>query len=434
VTDKDPIDGIANDVSYQTAGDAEAGLIGAYNALLVFEYMGLNYLALTEVNTDNVTYTGNDVNYVQLDNNNAAAENTVVADLWDRIFRGVNWCNYLIVRVPGIQDPAIESVRNRILGEAYFLRAFHYHTLVNIWGGVPIVTELLTSFDQNVIYPARSTPDEVYAFIIEDLKKAEEMLAGYPVLTGRASQWAVKALLAKVYLEKGEWALAADKAAEVINSKQYSLTPQYSTIFTNENSSESIFEVQFDNVNQSVLAAFHLPVSLGGSRFFAPSDTLLKRYEAKDSLRKTTSVKLDKANTPYSTKYPRITTKDDNLIVSRLADVLLMRAEALAQLSYPSEEALGLLNQVRKRAGLTEWVPEDVPDQLSFLTALYRERQVELAFEGQRRFDLVRMSRQEAFREQALQALGISDPDRILLPIPRYDLDLNSNLEQNPGY
>jgi hypothetical protein len=124
-------------------------------------------------------------------------------------------------------------------------------------------------------------------------------------------------------------------------------------------------------------------------------------------------------------KYSRGGTKDDNIIVFRLAEVLLAKAEALAETSYPSADALKLLNEVRRRAGLTAINPATIAD---FRTALYKERRLELCFEGHEWFDIVRTGRLQA-------VLGITDNNKSIWPIPSVEIARNPKLQpQNPGY
>ena len=130
-------------------------------------------------------------------------------------------------------------------------------------------------------------------------------------------------------------------------------------------------------------------------------------------------------NADYVKKYSRGNTRDDNVIVFRLAEVLLSKAEALAEISYPDQEAIDLLNEVRRRAGLGTVDPADLD---AFRTALYNDRRLELSYEGHEWFDLVRTNRLGV-------VLGISDPNKSIWPVPAAEILRNPNLKpQNPGY
>jgi hypothetical protein len=268
----------------------------------------------------------------------------------------------------------------------------------------------------------RNTAAEVYAQIEQDLEEAATLLPAARNV-GRATQPAANALLARVYLDEGKNTQARDKATSVIANASFSLVANYRDLFTNKNSSESIFELQYSINNQNSLAFWFFPQALGGRYGFAPSPALFNAYEANDR-RRDASIAVS-GNSRYGNKWYRIANGDDNVIVVRLAEMYLIRAEANARLGAAADVVRADINVVRARAGLAA-LPTTVTSQTALLDAILQERRVELAMEGFRFFDLRRYG-----RAQSVLAIAA---DKLLLPIPQIEIDVNSNLTQNPGY
>ncbi|MBC7922607.1 MAG: RagB/SusD family nutrient uptake outer membrane protein, partial [Ferruginibacter sp.] len=216
--------------------------------------------------------------------------------------------------------------------------------------------------------------------------------------------------------------------------KQFSLLPDYRAVFETKNSAESIFEVQFDAVNSNSLSFFFYPTNLGGRNEVGPrgiGSNLEAAYEAGDR-RKNASISprvvVDGRTIPegIGIKYYRPGTGEDNVRVIRLAEMYLTGAEALAQLdNIPG--SLALLNEVRQRAGLPAILAAGVADKSALLDRIANERRVELAMEGHRWFDLIRTGK-------AQSVLGITDPNKLLFPIPQRETINNPVIGQNPGY
>ena len=198
-----------------------------------------------------------------------------------------------------------------------------------------------------------------------------------------------------------------------------------------ENSAESIFEVSFDNITQGQYAFFYFPGSRGGRNEVGPlGTTLLTAYETGDQRRPASisdgTFQVSGLAIPANVgiKYTKAGTGEDNFRVIRLAEVILISAEAKARIGTDLAGARALLNRVRTRAGLPA---STAATQAALLTAIEQERRVELAFEGHRWFDLIRFGR-------AQTVLSITDGRRLLLPIPFREITNNKNITQNPGY
>jgi tetratricopeptide (TPR) repeat protein len=386
---------------------------------------------------------------------------------WNTLYKAVRRANLVIEKVPLIEMN--ESLKNRYVGEAKFLRAFFYFDLVRAWGGVP----KLTGVDP-VVLP-RSSADEIYALIIEDLEYAISVLpekSEYPAADlGRATKGAAKALLAKVYLFRGDFARAASYALEVINSGEYGLEPVFADANSvyGEQGVESVFEVaafgaeglenggnQYGNV-QGVRGTPNR-----GWGFNRPTKSLRDDFEPGDPRLDATVIFLgevldgvliagdgatpdlttdshgqeeiecynQKVWTPGNTVPPSF---GHNRRFIRYAEVLLIAAEALNETDNQAQ-ALIYLNQVRARArqGNVGVLPDITETNKNALRdIILHERRVELALEGHRFWDLIRTNKAAT----VLGPLGFVAGKHELLPIPQTEIDLTQGvLTQNPGW
>lgn len=404
---------------------------------------------------------------VNLANFTVGTDNQGVLDLWRGPWPGILRSNIVLSVAPGLDIN--EDIKNRSMGEAYFLRAHYYFILVRYFGDVPLVTEPQnTSSD---LYPSRTSKEEVYAQIISDLQNAIELLPPKQEYSdtdkGRASKGAAMGMLAKVYLTRGNWQGVVDLSTQ-LEGMGYSLNTNYADNFNpqTENSQESLFEIQYaanggydfwSNENQcSWTSTFMGPRSsgmvAGAYGWNQPTQEFVDSYETGD-LRKAATVLYDGcpdfAGIAYDPSYsftgynvrkflvpqsiaPTFDSSPLNFPVLRYADVLLMKAEALNEMGQ-TQQAEAPLNQVRNRAGLDNIASG--MSQADFRLAVLKERRIELAFEGQRWFDLIRVNSGQ-YGLDFLHNIGKTNAtDRnLLLPIPQIEIDRNPNLTQNPGY
>ena len=237
---------------------------------------------------------------------------------------------------------------------------------------------------------ARNTREEVFARIIQDLEAAATLLPAAKD-PGRATKGAANALLAKAYLESGNYAQARDKATTLISDPSYGLTDDFGTVFTTKHSEESIYELHFTVNNGNSLAFWFFPQDIGGRWGFSPTEELYNLYGPTDS-RRDASMRIS-ASKRYIYKYSRLSTGDDNLFLLRLAEMYLIRAEANARLGASDATVLADINIVRNRSGAT---PVSASGQATLLDAVLNERRLELAFEGHRFFDLRRLGMAQA--------------------------------------
>jgi hypothetical protein len=209
----------------------------------------------------------------------------------------------------------------------------------------------------------------------------------------------------------------------VIASNTYELVTTFRDLFETKNSSESILELQYSINNTNSLAFWFFTQALGGRWGFSPSQDLFDAYEAGDP-RRDASIGLSDGDR-FGNKYFRITNEDDNVMVLRLAEMYLIRAEANMRLGGAAADVRADIDVVRARAGLAP-LPASVSGQAALTDAILQERRVEFAMEGHRFFDLRRLGRAE-------QILALAS-NRLVFPVPQVERDVNPNLAQNPGY
>lgn len=426
---------------YKIPSDAESGLIGCYDALQPDSYYGFDMQTYGDVTSDNAFAGGDNPANIQQDQFNTSPTNSNITRSWNQIYQAIGRTNDVIDNVSKMDASIfVGSRRNEIIGEAKFLRGLHYFNLVRIFGPVPLVTAQVKDTKPESINAGNSTIEAIYNQIIEDLSDA---IVSLPVdnATGRATKGAAQGLLAKVYLTNRNWAKAAELTLDVKNLNKYRLVNNYDNLWSGKNTVESLFEVQYTGGNEgNVMPDLFLPFPLATFEFLkfsTPTEDMIAAYEPNDT-RKASSIIF--ANQYYGANFPHVYkyrnaagfAAPTNVPVLRYADVLLMRAEALNEISYPNTEALSLFNEIRNRAGLT--TPKtfvDYPSQAAFRTAIAKERRVELAFEGHRWFDLLRTGTAISTLQGRYPAINAN---KLLYPIPQEQIDRNPNLKQNPGY
>lgn len=322
-------------------------------------------------------------------------------------------------------------------GEALFLRAYAYFYLVNCWGRVPLILTTDVNSNRSAL---QSEPEVVYEQVVIDLQEARERLGTAYAGSGkvRANRAAATALLARVYLYRGEWALAEEMATELIDSGQYTPLGPLEVVFT-ENSRGSILQLATE-YGYTTEASQVIPQSATARPSYYFTDAFYESFEP-DDLRKlmwisTNEVYIEEGKMVYH--YPHKYKKNapdasewENLVVLRIAEQYLIRAEARAHQDKLAgkDAALVDLNTVRQRAGL---LPIEATNKVEVLQAIVDERRHELFFENaDRLFD---MRRRGVLDEVMADAKPTWVPSAVWLPIPLADTRTNPNLNQNNGY
>lgn len=433
--DVSPTDAIPAEEVFKSKKGLDGALVGAYQVLQSASVYQ-DAVLFADLAADNLIHIGTKKEYRQISDNRILPENAYNEGIWNRSFDGINRANNIIEYIDNVAD-ITEYDKENILGQTYFLRAFNYFNLVKYFGGVPIKQKPTLAATDDELLNGRATESETYQFITSDLLKAESLLEGK---SWSGSIWissgAVKALLARVYLYRHIYDSAAMKAAEVLNMN-YSLEENdYPSIFTDQaGNNEIIFRVQFaedDAING--IPDWTLPAGRFEVAAYTNYDKTASVADAfsNSDLRKQITV-IDTTDVFYCNKYQDLLTDKDHVIFIRLAEMYLIRSEALNELAYVADgEAFNLLNAIRLRAGLPELTALDLIDQNAFRLAIEKERRLEFAFEGHRLFDLKRTGR----INQVLPDLGTLKKANWLFPIPQSELDANNHpeMQQNTGY
>ena len=386
-------------------------------------------------------------------------QNAAMQEIWTMHYKTITIANIAIERIPLIEMNT--NLRNRLIGEARFLRGLMYFNMVRMFGKVPLVLKELEP-----LRPPVATVDAIYAQIHSDLDAAEAVLPpSYDPGNGRgrATNGAALALHAKVYLTQKNFPKAAEKSKAVIETGRYDLWEDFAAAFklANRGGKEAVFSVGFGDANGAIIfwevgqfLVRLLPRELSeegvinaqGWQF--PTVQLYNSFDQNDRRRAVTFVtEIHKANgsvetiRPYIQKYwdrvaePKGNESSQDFPVIRYADVLLMYAEAANEIDQPLE-AHKYINMVRKRARFDGAVYRNtLPDYVGlnkadFRAAVLKERRFELTAEGHRWFDLARTGTLEALVPQAKPGVTPA-PRHYLFPVPQAERDLNSNLTQN---
>jgi hypothetical protein len=424
VLDVQPQSAIPAELAFKDKEGIEKGILGAYASFQDLSYYGRSYLIFSDLAADNLDHPSDATaqEYAQVDNNVILPENASVEGIWSSAYAGINAANSVMEHIPTITGMS-DGEKNQAMGELHFIRALNHFNLMNYFGAIPIKTTVTSG--STVFDVKRSPVADVYTQIIADLTVAEKNLAVSDVKI-RASRYAATALLARVYLYQGNYAQAKAKATEVINRDAYKVLPNFAAVFADQ-TDESIFEIDFTALRRNRIAEYNIPKSMHGRREVSPSADLLASFEAGDMRPDTTIALSPDDKLPYSTKYDDLATGEDNVIVLRLPEMYLIRAEAEAKLEGDIDAIRADIDVVRKRAKLNSVAGGDY---VTLLRAIERERRAEFAFEGHRWFDLVRTKR-------AVDVLvKVTNVRQTLFPIPLSEIITNRDpgMEQNPGY
>lgn len=396
--------------------------------------------------------------------------NGTVSGLWNLNYEGIFRANQAIDHIPGIEKMD-EDEKARLVGEAKFLRAYFYFSLVTNFLNVPLITSVPE--DNSEYSQPQAKPEETWAQIEKDLKEAAAVLpATYDADNlGRVTKGAARGYLGKSYLYQKKWQEAADTFKQIIDSKTYALLPDYMNVFREDHdfSEESLLEINYakgsfkGNSLETPRNYEEAPSEAGGWYECFPNQFLfdemmkektitgkpdpriyatiiwkeggLKYYgETYDGLfgpdatkrawAKYNEWELDHHLSEYSGK---------NVRLLRYSDVLLMHAEALNNLNRTAE-AVTFVNKVRNRAKLVSLLPVTTKENLA--KEIEHQRLIELADEGSRFYDLVRWGtvKENLVAHNALGAENFVKGKHEYLPIPLTELQTNTKVKQNPGY
>ena len=459
-----------------------------YNTILTAHFF------LGDISTDDAWKGGgSEADYTpgqELQNFTVTTTNDIVGYLWSSAYTVINRCNIVIDKAP--QATGDKDLLARYVLEAKFLRGWMYFKLVTIYGGVPLI---LNDLLPGQILVPRASDAEIFDQIYKDLTDAAALpqKSGYAATDeGRATSGAAWSLMGKSYLFQENFAKAEEAFSKVVTSGEYQLATEFNSNFqyAHKNGTESVWEVQFKVIPGTTYPAtgnqlvqfFASRTTEGGYGFDCPTQDLWDAYDPDDPrLTYTFILNGDRFNGDNYDQDNRISPSgyhsrkifvrtaergnvpgsvDKDWVVIRYADVLLMYAEALNENGKPAE-ALTYLNMVRQRARNSSpmdperekqvYVPPTNPatslpdvtttDKTMLRDAIWKERRLELAMEGHRRFDLVRQKRfgevMHAFaaKYNANKGKLFENGRDYLLPIPSNEVLLSQGkITQNTGY
>lgn len=447
---------------YTSSEQAIRAINGVYNSISLSRSENRIWV-FGDVASDDSEKGGNagdqgEINFI--DDYTANADNGIINVYWQNLYEAISRSNTVIANVQNMSN--IDAVlRDRIIGEAKFLRAYNYFLLVNIFGEVPL--KLLPQLTQETIHVPLSSVDRIYSQIAQDLSQAAPALPiSYTASSdmGRATRGAAFGLLAKVQLFQKQWGSALQSITLLESLNQYDLVKEYSNLYKMgaEDSVETVFAIRhlsFQNPGVgNMLNQMFAPLVEGGYYFNTPTESYVNAFNEKtisneddprldasigrggkpwlngdlfDSSWSPTGYLIKKHNQPLSEV--AVGKKGDGglaYLCLRYADILLMKAEAINESSNSAEsitQATTALNKVRNRAHLA---PTTANTQADLRAAIRLERRRELGFEFHRFFDVMRYG-----KEYAEQALGENfkwvEP-RFYYPIPQAERDANQSI------
>jgi starch-binding outer membrane protein, SusD/RagB family len=457
---------------YQTKAEMQQQYDNIYKSIQdAQESWYMDMLVFAETHADNAYSGGTDAELVQLESNKQDGTNKNIERDWTSFLEYIVSANRVICNVDSVPDNTLtDAERKQWKAEASIWRAWVLFDMTRLWGEVPVVTQETPNITATnvkdmypILFPARNSVEDVYKQIISDLQYGLQYAPNVDATNKfKLTKSVAKTLLAKVYAE----APARDYAkvieyCESIKKDGFSLVANYSDLFSvNDtktdvnfrNTSESIFEVVYPLGSGSwVTWMFGIdqcdPSSTyNWAKWITPSRDLIQAYENEgDNVRMNEAIVWGQPS--WSIHYPsdhypfmyKTRSKYNSILKFRLADVLLLEAEAYAAQGNLTSAA-DLVDQIRVRAKLAKLDASAKSSKDNMVNSVLKERRLELAFEGQRWFDLVRTGKVYEVmnslnsRDSGRKKMATFTENSLLMPVPQTQIDSNPNLTQNKGY
>lgn len=425
----------AVETSINTVEDIQGILYGAFNRMTSSTYYGRDFIIYDEVRSDNTFSNGNSGRFVTVASMDLGNNDAYVSGTWSQIYAVVASAN-IVIGAEDLEGDATEI--NHIKGQAYAIRAMAHFDLLRLFGqqhvvggdanlGVPYITE----YKSGDLLPVRNSVSEVKSNVFSDIETALTMMS--PALNDPSAQTltthAVNALKARVSVYFGEWSDAKSACEEVINSGEFEIIPaaSFSSIWNTDSPVNSIFELAYsgtDNANINGLQYIYRGTSYGDIEVLQDLADLFETNDVRGFINGMLGYEDTKLRNMG--KYPS-TDYSDDIFIFRYEEVILNYAEALYELSDP--DALTWLNLIpaERNASLYSGITKD---------SILLERRKELCFEGFRFTDLARTGSNIPLVDQFKQSHGGPEYGsyKYAFPIPRVELNANSNMVQNYGY
>lgn len=471
-----PENGIIREEFWKTKEDIQAAVIGIYQSMLnsppdVNDLTLTQYLFMYGELRGDMILAGPNVTEDERDimNTNIIPSNELTS--WAAFYRTINYCNTVIALAPGVKDLDVtltQTQLNNYLSEALAIRAYLYFTLARTFKDVPLKLEPTLSDKDNYQIPV-SSQEQIFAQVIADLKLADqyavESYGDNASNKGRITTYTINAMLADVYLWTEKYQEAYDATTKLTNSNKFALieasaSTWFNRVFAEGNSTESVFEFQYTTSNLPPFYSIFLqrPEFRAGAKvmedvfgidFDDPVNVKDIRGDYASLVGATGEIyKFIGLN---SDERKALQDSDTHWFVYRYADVLLMQAEALARLER-GQEALDIITDIRLKRKALPQTAQDVSaaDEEGIIDYILAERARELAFEGKRWYDVLRIARHNNYaRLEILLDLAVAtapanqqqsiiaklkDHNSHYLPINTYELYTNKALVQNPFY
>ena len=463
-----PISNQTTATFFKTSADFQQGVNAVYDGLQTQQAYGRTFYYLMEVRSDNTDIGDRGANAgvaSQVDLFGEATTNSFVTDGYAGSYVIISRANAVLDRIDAATID--DASKKQFKGEALFLRALSYFNLVRLYGPVPLVVR--TESLNESLSDKRNAAADIYTQIETDLKTAAGLLpVSYSNAAdlGRATAGSANTLLGKVYVTEKKWSDAAAVLRTVLPN--YTLVSNYADLFKADVpvTTETIFTVRYrkglsPSEGNTFFSDMAPMIYINGTIYSGatnnrPTLDMARAYEAGDKrfIASMDTIYYRNATTLSSGRYVKkyldlpATTGDqgNSFPVLRYADALLLLAEALNEQAYSASvaegSALGYINKVRTRAGLTNYTGADLASQDAVRDAIFRERRVELAFENDRWFDIIRYSKGlPIMQAHLLKEYGLVSPvlsaNRLLLPIPQREIEVHhdaTGFGQNAGY
>ncbi|WP_205509206.1 RagB/SusD family nutrient uptake outer membrane protein [Longitalea arenae] len=460
--DQEPISDLSPQSFWKSPDDARTGVAAIYDGIQ--RTLNGNYTDWGDARSDNFTFGGTGENQINVTLN--GLNSLTGAANWNNLYLTIGRANLAIKYIPDIplSGNLTELQRNNYLAQAYAIRAYMYFYAIRLWGGVPVRLEPYENLNEDPLAPRTPADEVLNNVIIPDLTKAWSLVDKTNTNVWEMNAGAVLALLTDVYMWKKDYAKALESSQNLINlSFRYDVSATNSTdwrkIFLDPASTkEAIWSMHWDYTRDGSNGISKIGSGGNTSQYYIDSTVFLRYESNKNDIRRaatydtalvsagTRIIQIGKfypLNSSNKFVYPANAQNDAKLTLYRMADVLLLRAEALNKTSANKAPVFTILNRIRTLRGITPLVAADYPTDRDVETAILNERQLELFGEGKRWFDLVRTGRVievmdplVRYRQRLLgiSETGFDDPRKILWPISRQALTRNTLIRQNDPY
>jgi starch-binding outer membrane protein, SusD/RagB family len=414
-------------IDLETATEAVFGL---YNSMQLHGNYGIYQIVLSDVVSDVVSSGSTLQDFTEYDRNNIRSTNPFLLYLWKDPYNAILQANYILEKVHGLNNIP-EATKRQFFAEAKFIRALAHFNLLSKFGDIPFIS----TTNPDIIKTSQRMPVEVLIdsvltdlnYSVQNLPVMHEAVGNHfpeHVSRTRAVRDAARGLIARVSLFRNAGQADIERVIEqtgiILESSFFQLESDYSDAFT-PFSTETIFSIYFDASDPNYIS---LQTTPGQNLNYLPSSKLLEYLTSNPQDTRRHILAVPTGERFYCKKYQ---SRQSHVVVIRLSDIILMRAEAYA-LKGDAVNASHYLNIIRNRAGIAQ-IPENI-DPVQLREIILQERFVEFAFEGHRFYDLKRSGKiDEVMRQVNPETWESTDA---LFPLPF--LEVQGGLTQNPGY